>query len=54
MLKIDYDLEVNPRFVVRDVLEELVQLSDGYYLGKALLHWRGQWRCAAFFTLQDS
>ena len=53
VLKIDYDLEVNPSFVVRDVLDELVQVSEGYYLGKALLHWRGRWRCAAFFTLQD-
>ena len=52
VLKIDYDLEVNPSFVVRDVLDELVQVGDGYYLGKALLHWRGRWRCAAFFTLQ--
>jgi len=51
VLKIDYDLEVNPSFVVRDVLDELVQVSEGYYLGKAHLHWRGRWRCAAFFTL---
>jgi len=53
VLKIDYDLDVNPKFVVRDVLDELVQMSNGYYLGKALLHWRGRWRCAAFFTLQN-
>ena len=53
VLKIDYDLDVNPSFVVRDVLDELVQVGDGYYLGKALLHWRGRWRCAAFFTLQN-
>jgi hypothetical protein len=52
VLKIDYDLDVNPSFVVRDVLDELVQVGDGYYLGKALLHWRERWRCAAYFTLQ--
>jgi hypothetical protein len=51
VLKLDYDLDVNPRFVVRDVLDELVQVSDGYYLGKAHLRWQGRWRCAAYFTL---
>jgi hypothetical protein len=52
VLKLDYDLEANPRFVVRDVLDELVQVGDGCYLGKAHLRWRGRWRCAAYFTLQ--
>jgi hypothetical protein len=52
VLKIDYDLDVNPSFIVRDVLDELVQVDEGYYLGKALLHWRGRWRCAAYFTLE--
>ena len=52
VLKIDYDLDVNPSFVVRDVLDELVQVGEGYYLGKAHLHWQGRWRCAAYFTLQ--
>ena len=51
VLKIDYDLDVNPRFVVRDVLDELVQVGEGHYLGKAHLRWRGRWRCAAYFTL---
>lgn len=51
-LKLDYNLEVNPSFVVRDVLDELVQVDSGYYLGKAHLHWRGRWRCAAYFTLE--
>jgi hypothetical protein len=54
VLKLDYNLDVNPSFVVRDVLDELVQVGEGYYLGKAHLHWRGHWRCAAFFTLQAS
>lgn len=52
VLKLDYDLDVNPSFLVRDVLDELVQIGEGYYLGKAHLHWRGEWRCAAYFTLQ--
>lgn len=54
VLKLDYDLDVNPSFVVRDVLDELVQVGEGYYLGKAHLHWRGRWRCAAYFALASS
>ena len=55
VLKIDYDLDLNPGFVVRRVLDELVQLAPGYYLGQALLR-RGsraapRWACAAYFTL---
>lgn len=53
-LKLDYHLPENPRFVVRSVLDELVQVSGGYYLGKAYLRTRrGNYRLAAFFTLQD-
>ena len=51
LLKLDYNLGINPSFVVRDVLDELVQVGDGYYLGKAHLLWHGHWRCAAYFTL---
>ncbi|MEP7356979.1 MAG: hypothetical protein ABI847_07040 [Anaerolineales bacterium] len=52
VLKLDYNLETNPGFIVRDVLDELVQVDSGYYLGKAHLFWRNRWRCAAYFTLQ--
>jgi hypothetical protein len=34
------------------VLDELVQVDDGYYLGQALLRWRKGWICAAYFTLE--
>ena len=54
VLKLDYNLETNPGFIVRDVLDELVQVDIGYYLGKAHLFWRNRWRCAAYFTLQRS
>src|SRR5579859_763268 len=54
VLKLDYNLEVNPSFVVRDVLDELVQVGEGYYLGKAHLHRPRGWRCAAYFALADS
>ncbi len=53
VFKIDYDWDVNPRFVVRQVLDELVQVDDDYYLGKALLRQRsGAYVCAAFFSLR--
>ncbi len=52
VLKIDYDLDANPRLSVRRVLDELVQLSEGFYLGKAQMHWWwGRWQTVAYFTL---
>jgi hypothetical protein len=52
VLKIDYDLEVNPRLSVRRVLDELVQLEAGTYLGKANLRlWWGSWKTVAYFLL---
>ena len=41
VLKIDYDLPENPAFSIRRVLDELVQLADGVYLGKAHVRWGG-------------
>ena len=52
VLKIDYDWDRNPRFVVRAVLDELVKVDEGYYLGQALLRWRRGWTRAAYFTLE--
>jgi hypothetical protein len=55
VLKIDYNLKENPALTVRRVLDELVQLDDDLYLGKA--HVRGwfqpkdSWQTVAFFTL---
>jgi hypothetical protein len=52
VLKIDYNLKENPPFTVRRVLDELVQLSDELYLGKAHVHWWwGNWQTVAYFTL---
>ena len=52
VLKIDYDLPHNPRRTIRRVLDELVQLPQGGYLGKAHLHWWwGSWQTVAYFTL---
>jgi len=35
VLKIDYSLPVNPRFTMRRILDELVQVDDNYFFGKA-------------------
>ncbi len=55
VLKIDYNLKENPALTVRRVLDELVQLDDGLYLGKAHVRWwwhrADQWQTVAFFTL---
>jgi hypothetical protein len=53
VLKIDYDLPGNPALSIRRVLDELEQVDDGYYLGKAYLKWWwGRWQMVAFFSLQ--
>ena len=52
VLKIDYDLPANPRSSIRRVLDEVVQVYDGLYLGKAHLKWWwGTWQVVAYFTL---
>jgi hypothetical protein len=52
VLKIDYDLAGNPRLTIRRVLDELVQLADVLYLGKAHFKWWwGNWQLVGYFTL---
>ena len=52
VLKIDYNLKENPALTVRRVLDELVQLDDGLYLGKAHVHWWWSgWQTVAYFSL---
>jgi hypothetical protein len=57
MLKIDYDWDENPSLLIRDILDELVQIVPGVYLGKALLR-RGEatrtsWRLVGYFALRS-
>lgn len=58
VLKIDYNLEENPSLTVRRVLDELVQVADNLYLGKAHVRWwwrpAGGWQTVAYFTLTQS
>lgn len=52
VLKIDYDFEANPDFLIRRILDELVQIEDGFYLGKILYRARGSRHPIGFFSLQ--
>jgi hypothetical protein len=57
VLKIDYDWDENPSLLIRDILDELVQIVPGVYLGKALLR-RGEatrtsWRLVGYFALRS-
>jgi hypothetical protein len=53
VLRIDYrDVPENPRWPVRRILDELVMIEHGRYLGQALLEYRGQLRRAAWFCLE--
>ena len=54
VLKIDYDLPANPFGLIRRVLDELVEVAPGYYLGKAHIRVRGHWRTVAYFALHRS
>jgi hypothetical protein len=55
-LKIDYDSDENPGLLIRDILDELVEIVPGAYLGKVLLR-RGdadspRWQLVGYFALQ--
>jgi hypothetical protein len=53
VLKLDYNLRTNPSATIRRVLDELVQVEDDLYLGKAHLRWWwGHWQCVAYFQLE--
>ncbi len=52
VLKIDYDVSGNPRLSIRRILDELVQVDQGLYLGKAHVKWWwGAWQVIAYFML---
>ncbi len=57
VLRLDYNLPTNPRAIItiRRVLDELVQVADGYYLGKAYVRWYwGSWSMVAYFALRPA
>lgn len=51
ILRIVYDLPENPR-LVRSIVDEIVLVEEGLYLGQALRPWRGRIRRAAWFALE--
>jgi hypothetical protein len=53
-LKIDYDSDENPALLIRDILDELVQVVRGAYLGKVLLRRGGEWRLVGYFGLEPA
>jgi hypothetical protein len=53
VLKIDYDFEANPAFLIRRILDELVQVAPGRYLGRVLLRAGGRFRPMGFFSLRS-
>ncbi|HEV8420756.1 MAG TPA: hypothetical protein VGR13_05320 [Actinomycetota bacterium] len=50
VLKIDYDFEANPT-LIRHILDELVQIAPGRYLGKVLFRSGGRYRRIGLFSL---
>jgi len=52
VFRIDYDTPDDLDFLIRRILDELVQIGEGLYLGQALLRIRGQWKRAAWFSLE--
>jgi hypothetical protein len=52
VLKIDYDFEANPGFIIRRILDELVEIDDGTYLGKILFRTASRWHPIGFFSLE--
>lgn len=53
VFKIDYDSPDNPPWTIRRVLDELVEIRSGVYLGKANVHWWwGGWQTVAYFLLE--
>jgi hypothetical protein len=53
VLKIDYEHPQSP-WLIRDVLDELVQIDAGLFLGQALLRIRGDPHRVAWFDLRTS
>ena len=53
VLKIDYDFEANPGFMIRRILDEVVEVAPGVLLGKILFRARGRFHPIGFFSLSE-
>ena len=54
VLKIDYDFEANPALLIRRILDELVQIAPGRYLGKILYRGGVRFHPMGFFSLRTA
>jgi hypothetical protein len=52
VLKIDYDLDRNPGFLIRDILDELVAVGPMTYLGKVHMKRGRNWKLMGYFALR--
>jgi hypothetical protein len=50
--KIDYDFEANPNFLIRRILDEVVQIAPGRLLGKILFHVGDRFHLIGYFSLR--
>ena len=55
VLRLDYNIPGNPKRTLRRILDEVVEIGDGVYLGKAYVRWWwGKWQLVAYFGLSKS
>jgi hypothetical protein len=52
VLRIDYNTPFNPALTIRRILDEVVQVEEGTYLGKIHFKWWwGRWKMIGYFSL---
>lgn len=54
VLKIDYDIDANPGFLIRDILDELMEVGARTYLGKVHIRRGGRWKMVGYFALRPN
>jgi len=52
--KIDYDFDANPDFLIRRILDEVVQIAPGHLLGKILFRVNGRFHLIGYFSLRNA
>jgi hypothetical protein len=53
VFRIDYDRPDNPALTIRRIVDEVVELRDGVYLGKIHFKWWwGKWQMIGYFALR--
>ena len=54
VFRIDYDRPDNPALSIRRIVDEIVQVGDGLYLGKIHFRWWwGTWQMIGYFALRQ-